>query len=151
VSTTPLLIGPAQIAALQDLRRRAAARPVHMPDLLALVETPEGKRQHMELMDEQTVDLPFGFLVTFSIETGHPLPAGVARHMSMSSMRRGAAPTPDAVLIVAHHLGFVGDLSDSVIWLEDLQRGPNGERATAVNLVQSLHVTNRGPDEVRTH
>jgi hypothetical protein len=129
---TPLLIGPAELAALAALRERAAERPVDMPRLMAVIETPEGKARHMAQMTEQSVDLPLGFGVTFSIETGHPI--GTCRHMSMSTRAPGRLPTPEAAMMVGHFLGFVGGLDACCgVWVETLEG-----HGRAVNIVQPL-------------
>jgi len=84
-------------------------------------------------MTEQSVELPFGFLVTLSIETGHP--GGDARHMSLSSPRAGRLPVPEALMMVGHELGFVGDYKAwDRIWLEDLQG--HGKAVNAVQLIK---------------
>jgi len=138
---TPLIIGAAQKAALAGLRTKAATEPpIDMRGLAEWLKDPAHKRAHMKHMDELTVEIPIGFLVTFSIEVGHP--AGAARHMSMSSPVRGRTPTPEAVWMVAEELGFTGSIEQCTIWLEDLQRGPrHDDRAKAVNVVQLLATT----------
>lgn len=136
MAATPLIIGQSQIAALAALRTLAARNPVDMPALMRRIETPEGKEAHMRQMDAQTIDIPLGFLVTFSIETVH---GSVCRHMSMSSPRRGKVPTPEAVWMVAEQLGFVGGFEACARWPEELQRSP-GDRQVAINLVQPLAV-----------
>jgi len=135
VSFAPLIIGEHQKAALADLRRVAAEHPIDMPNLMQRIKTPDGKRVHMDQMNDQTIDLPTTYLVTFSIENGHPI--GTCRHMSMSSTRKGRAPSPEAIWIVAEELGFIGGLSACEVWSEDLQRG--AERAIAINVVQSIN------------
>jgi beta-phosphoglucomutase-like phosphatase (HAD superfamily) len=62
--------------------------------------------------------------------------------MSISSVRRGRVPTPEAAWMVAEELGFEGDLRQCVVWLEDLQRG--AERAKAVNVVQFINTMAQG-------
>jgi hypothetical protein len=138
-----LIVGASQVAALAALRLLAAKSPVAMPPLMERLKTPEGKRAHMAQMDVQTVEIPLGFLVTFSIETGHG--AGTCRHMSMSSPKRGRLPAPEALWMVAEHLGFVGGLEACTHWIEDLQRG-SGDRQQVVNLVQPIDVVNAGAD-----
>ena len=128
---TPLLLGPDECAALQELRELAAATPVDMPPLLQRLKTGEGKAAHMRQMNAQSIEIPVGYLVTFSIETGHP--AGVCRHMSMSSPVEGRVPIPEAVWMVAEELGFSGSLEACAVWLEDLQG-----HGKAVNVVQPL-------------
>jgi|SRR5215831_14620768 len=139
---TPLIIGEAQKRDLEELRKRAAAAPIDMPPLIEALKTPEGKRRHMDRMNELTIDIPLAFKVTFSIEVNHP--CGTCRHMSMSVDRRGRTPSPEAVWMVAKELGFTGDhdmekgpvFGNSTYWLEDLLRGT--EKHQAVNLVQPI-------------
>ena len=133
---TPLIIGEAQIRALAKLRQVASDNPLNMPAVVERLKTPQGKEAHMRQMDDQSVQIPIGFLVTFSIEVGHPI--GTCRHMSMSSPRAGRLPTQEAVWMVAEHLGFVTGVEACRIWLEDLQRDAAGRKAQAVNLVQPL-------------
>jgi hypothetical protein len=131
---TPFIIGPNERAALADLRDRAAIHPVDMPTLMKAIKTPAGKAAHMAQMNEQTVEIPINFLVTFSIENGHP--SGTCRHMSMSSGAIGRAPTPGAAWMVAEELGFIGSLDYCHVYIEDLQRGDG--RRHAINIVQPL-------------
>lgn len=131
---TPLILGSVQRAALQELRTRAAAVPVHMSDLLERLKTPEGHKAHRRQMTAQSVEIPADFLVTFSIETGHPI--GTCRHMSMSVGRKGRVPHPAAVWMVAEELGFAGELAACTTWPEELQ----GD-GVAINVVQPLAVT----------
>src|SRR5262245_25719112 len=128
---TPLLVGPKERVALQQLRQFAASRPVQMVGLLERLKKPKEKRRHMARMTEQTIDIPLAYAVTFSIELGHP--CGAARHMSMSVKRDGRLPRPEAVWMVAEELGFVGALDQCTVWLEELQG-----HGQAVNVVQPL-------------
>jgi hypothetical protein len=75
-----------------------------------------------------------GFLLTYSVELGHP--AGIARHMSMSSPAKGRLPTPEAVWMICQELGYVGSLAQCLVWIEDLERGQ--EREKAINVVQPI-------------
>lgn len=125
-----LLIGPDQIAALQQLREAAAAAPVDMTGLLARLKTPAGKNRHRAQMTKQSVELPIGFLVCFSIETGHPN-GGVARHLSVSL--EGRLPHPLAVWVIAQELGFTGELTDCAVWPEVLEG-----HGHAVNVAQRI-------------
>lgn len=133
---TPLVIGEDERSARAKLRDHAALHPVEMQGLFERLQSPAHKRLHMDQMNRQSVQLPFGFWVTYSIETGHPI--GTCRHMSMSSPARGRAPTPEAIDMVAEILGFVGGYRLCTCWLEDLQRG--NAKQQAVNLVQPLTV-----------
>ena len=132
MTPTPLLIGPAELAALAALRERAAARPVDMPRLTEDIKTTAGKARHKAQMTAQSVSIPLDFLVTFSIETDHPI--GTCRHMSMSTGKTGRVPSPEAAWLVAGTLGFVGSLDDCCgVWVEEL-----AGHGKAINLVQPL-------------
>ena len=131
---TPLIITDVVTRQLEELRSLAAAHPVDMPELVERLKNPEGKATHRKQMSAQTVFVPASFDVTFSIERGHP--CGICRHMSMSSRLENRMPTPSAVWMIAEKLGFVGDLRDCTVWLEELDRIPG--RAKAVNVVQPI-------------
>ena len=133
---TPLMFGDAERKALRALRELAAKCPVDMPTLVQRIKTREGKRSHMDQMNAQTVTIPMGFLVTFSIENGQP--AGPCRHMSMSSPAKGRAPSLEAVWMIAEELGFSGGLAACLVYPEELQRGET--REVAINLVQPVSV-----------
>lgn len=134
--TRALILGPVQAAALHELRVRAAARPVNMPIVAVQLNSASGKAAHMAHMTAQSVELPVGFLVTFSVETGHPV--GACRHMSISvdTAAEGKLPHPAAIWGVAKELGFTGGLTDCKVWLEQL-----AGHIQAVNLVQSIDWT----------
>jgi hypothetical protein len=133
---TMLVIGERERESLGALRMRAAAAIVEMQGLPARLATPEGKRAHQEQMNAQSAVLPVGYIVTFSIERGHP--CGVCRHLSMSTSAPDRVPRPEALWMVAEILGFCGGLEACVVWDEELQRGP--ARAIAINVVQPIAV-----------
>lgn len=133
----PLAFGEPQRAALRELRELAARHPIDILKLMEVINTPAGKRKHMDQMTEQSVEIPFGYLVAFSIEERHP--CGTCRHMSMSSAKKGRVPTPEAVWMIAEELGFNGGLSACAVWNEDLQRGKD-QRNVAINVVQPISV-----------
>jgi hypothetical protein len=114
---TALIIDAWHKTRLEALRALAEDNPVDMKTLTAQLETPEGKARHMEHMSGQTLAIPAAFLVTFSIETGHP--CGTCRHMSMSVQTEGRLPNEYAVWMVAELLGFTGDISECVGWIEN--------------------------------
>ena len=132
---TPLIMGEFETAKLHALRELAVQHPVQMVGLLERIGTPAGKRQHMAQMDRQSVEIPVGFLVTFSVEIGHP-GGTTCRHMSMSSPVHGRVPSPEAVQWVCSELGFTGPLDDGThtVWIEELKQG------RAVNVVQPIAV-----------
>lgn len=126
------LFGDIQVKALHHLREVAEAAPVDMPGLMERLGTPEGKSRHMDQMNFQTVEIPVDYLVTFSIEHGHPI--GPCRHMSIS--RPNGVPSPEEVWVCAVELGFTRSLSEcDHVWMEDLHRRG---RVRAVNVVQRV-------------
>ena len=126
---TPLMIGPCESASLHALRKRANRHPVDASTLAARLATPDGKAKHRRQMTAQSVRIPLAYLVTFSIETGHP--KGTFRHMSISVQREGRVPSPEGVWIVAQALGFTGTLDDCIAYLEKLEG-----HGDAVNVLQ---------------
>jgi hypothetical protein len=130
---TVLVIGPEELADIQALCRLAAENPVDVRQLMAAIDQPGVKAAHMRNMSAQTIPIPSNFLVTFSIESGHP--AGTCRHMSMSVGRAGRAPSPHAVWMVAEAFGFVGGLDNCAVWKEELKG-----HDFAINVLQPLNV-----------
>jgi hypothetical protein len=131
--STPLMLGPNERAALDSLRELANTRPVDMTVLVEALKHKAGKAAHMLQMTAQTIDIPLDFMVTFSIETGHPI--GTCRHMSMSVGKKGRVPHPHAIWMVAEVLGFIDELDTCRCWLEDLQG-----HGQAVNVVQPVSI-----------
>lgn len=130
--STPLMIGPNEREALDNLRKLANEHPVDMRTLTERLKTPDGKAAHKKQMTAQSVAIPADFLVTFSIEIGHPI--GTCRHMSMSVGKQERVPSPQGAWMVAEQLGFVGGLESCVHWLEDLQG-----HGRAINVVQPVN------------
>jgi len=118
----------AQIKALIEL---AEANPVEIRGLLARIKGDEGKAHHMAQMSRQSIDIPLMYVVTYSIEVGHP--CGKCRHMSMSVQREGRIPNEIGIWVVAQEFGFWGtSLRDCVgVWTEDLKG-----HGKAINIVQ---------------
>jgi hypothetical protein len=130
---TALFVGPDERKALAALRDLAVANPVEVRGLMKRIKTPDGKAAHMRQMGAQSLVLPVAFIVTFSIETGHPV--GVCRHMSISVPHAERVPHPAAAWMVAEALGFEGGLESCTVWPEDLAQGK------AVNIVQPVTLT----------
>ena len=128
---TPLMIGAAEREALALLRGLAAEHPVDMTTLTARLKTFDGKQAHMNQMTRQSVAIPLDFLVTFSIETGHPV--GTCRHMSMSVGKVGRIPNAHALWMIADLLGFTDNLDACTVWREELQG-----HGVAINVVQPI-------------
>lgn len=72
--------------------------------------------------------IPVGYLVAFTIEQ-HP--GGWARHISVSSEKRGTVPHPTVVEMVMEEFGMQKKLSECTIYLEDI-----GRDHQAVNVVE---------------
>lgn len=129
---TPLILGIQEKSVLQALKLKAGETPIDIQELTQTIHDPAVKARHMRQMTEQTVKISFGFLITFSFEMGHP--AGAARHLSLSSPKEGRIPTPEALMMIAGELGFVGDYTTwDKVWVEDLQG-----HGRAINAVQVL-------------
>lgn len=135
MKSAPLIIGLDTVAKLRDLRERAAKKPVDVVAAMEAIKTPAGKAKLQTQMDGLSVEIPgpYPFMVTFSIETNQP--CGPCRHMSMSVMRKGRVPHPEAVWMIAEELGFSGGLGACATYPE---HAPDGQ--TAINVVQPLAV-----------
>jgi hypothetical protein len=132
-----LIIGEEEREAMRKLRELAAEHPIEMQSLVKKLKDPAHKRRHMEQMTRQSIQLPVDFMLTYSIEHGHP--AGTCRHMSLSVSRDGRVPNEHAVWMVADELGFVGGLEACMCWQEDLLG-----HGKAINVVQPVSYTGGG-------
>jgi hypothetical protein len=129
---TPLIIDEEVRSQIKACVELAAANPVDMPRLMKLIKDPVKKAHHMAQMTRQTVKIPLAYMVTFSIEHGHP--CGPCRHMSMSVNREGRLPNEIGLWMIAQEFGFWGDLRDcDAIFPEDLQG-----HGHAINIVQRI-------------
>ena len=129
----PLIIDENGRRLITDLCARAAAAPVAMDELTKLMETPGGAEKHMARMTAQTIELPVGFVVTYSVETGHP--AGTVRHLSVSVDADDRLPSRHAVVMIAEEFGFAGGFTDWFIWREQF-----ANRGVAINVAQPLYL-----------
>lgn len=143
MSKSPLIIGATQRAGLHKLRQVAAENPIPMQQRAKQIETAAGRAAHIKQMSALSLALPMTYFVTFTIEDHHPLKAGMVRHLSMSSSRRGKTPTPEAVWMVAEELGFVGSLQQCHVWIEDCasDQGNGTGNDKAVNVVQQIGIS----------
>lgn len=130
---TILMLREQEKMSIAALRELASGNPVDINWLKIWIGDPDIKAAHLAQMTAQTIQIPADFMVTFSVETGHP--AGVCRHMSMSVGKAGRVPSPQGVWMVAEEFGFVGSLEECTVWKEDL----NGH-GIAINVVQPLAV-----------
>lgn len=129
--STPLILDDSVREQIRNLCEFAFAQPVSMPELMTRIKTPEGKFAHVQQMTRQTMSIPLAFLVTFSIEDGHP--CGSCRHLSMSVQREGRVPHPAALWIIAQEFGFWGELEKCSVWKENLTG-----HGDAINIVQPV-------------
>lgn len=128
-----LLLGVAEKHALKDLRARAEAFPVDMLEVKELLKTPDGAQQHFQHMKAYTVEIPHGFVVTFTIEDRHPM--GRVRHLSVSVRQVGRVASVPAIQMLAEELGFWGRIPEEAyhVWPEEIGNG-----SKAINLVQQM-------------
>jgi hypothetical protein len=130
---TPLVIDEEVRSQIKACVELAAANPVYMPTLAERLKDPLKKEHHMAQMNRQSVKIPFAYLVTFSIEHGHP--CGECRHMSMSVQRQGRIPSPLGLWMIAQEFGFWGSLEQcDGVWEENLQG-----HGKAINIVQRVN------------
>lgn len=120
------MLGPIERQRLATLRDAAEKMPVDMTTLPHRLATREGKAAHVQHMTEQSLIIPDGIGVTFSIETGHP--GGSARHISVTA--KGKIPPLQIVMIIAYELGFEQRKVDALYREELIGKGE------AINLVQ---------------
>lgn len=126
-----LVIGAAEIAAIETLRVRAESSPIPVEDIIALTRHEEGRARHRARMSTLSIGLPIGFIATYSLEQGHP--CGDVRHLSVSIDVPERCPSPAAVWMIAEHFGFVRGLEACLVWTERFDR-----RGLAVNVVQQV-------------
>jgi hypothetical protein len=82
-----------------------------------------------------TIDIPFGFTVTYTIEEQ---PQGWTRHLSVAADRSGRAPHPAAVEMLMREFGFraAGVRQIEILWMEAI-----GNDRQAVNLVEYIEAS----------
>jgi hypothetical protein len=104
------------IAALKALREKAEANPLTEQDMRAMMERVQaGDFEPHQRLRDQTISLPYGYTVTFTVEWQ---PIGICRHVSMAS-RPHRMPIPAAMDMMIEHLGFKeGNARDT--WAEHL-------------------------------
>jgi hypothetical protein len=123
------MLGPIERQRLVTLRLAAEKAPVDMTTLPHRLATREGKAAHVQQMTEQSLTIPDGIGITFSIETGHPNGRS-ARHVSITA--KGRLPPQQVALIIAWELGFDQRPMD-MTWREELIG-----KGEAINLAQLI-------------
>lgn len=109
---TGMLIDQELRQKLLDLGKRAMENPVDIRKVIVDVQTPMGKTLHSAQMAVQSLEIPFGYRVVFSVEHGQPI--GPTRHMSLFVERQGRIPNQFAIWMLAEMLGFWGPTIQSV-------------------------------------
>lgn len=102
--STPFLIDDATITRLRDLKSIAEANPVSEQDMRRIIQqVSDGIFAPDPRNTEQTITLPFGYTLTFTVEWQ---PVGMCRHVSMASPAKQRIPVDAAMNMVMPHLGF---------------------------------------------
>lgn len=134
--STPFVMTPEIQAQLADLRILAESEERKLPvSLLKLYsrgfdpDDPKTRTKSLYPLD-QTLELPLGWKVTFSVEEQ---PFGWARHMSMSAPAKGRVPHPVAVEWTMQALGFHRPLDACFIYPEKYDNG-----RTAINIIEPV-------------
>lgn len=135
--TALLVFGPDEHVQVNVLRALAEKSPVDVFTLAERMKSAEESLKHRAQMQAQTITIPRGFTVTFSVEVGHPV--GVCRHMSMAAPDAGRLPAMPALWLVAEALGFVDGLWACTVWKEEISAG-----GFAVNIVQPYALARPG-------
>jgi len=117
-----LLIGPTERAALDELSARAAASSTDYATMERMAAASAAGRSTGELNRALTVDLPFGYTVTFTHEEHKP--GVMCRHASIGLRTRpDRGPTPEAAQMILDVLGFRNKIGAMASWLETLKDG----------------------------
>jgi hypothetical protein len=102
---TPFMLDDQAVADLHALRTKAEARPYTEQDMRAMMEMLQaGHFEPPQRNIDQTITLPFGYTVTFTIEWQ---PMGQCRHVSMASPRANRIPIEAAMDMILPALGFI--------------------------------------------
>lgn len=120
-------------AVLKKLVDHAATRPTTYEDALRLSKTPMGADKENPLNDDVTVEIPDGYMITYTEE--YQRPDVRCRHMSVSVKdgRPGTGPSPEAVAAICQMIGFKNHLHECVVYVGTLP----GERL-CINVVEPL-------------
>lgn len=101
---TPFMIDDEAAAKLRALKETAEAHPFTEQDMRAIMDRMRAGHFEPDPRNAaQTIELPFGYTVTFTIEWQ---PMGLCRHVSMASPRAGRMPIEMAMQMLIPYLGF---------------------------------------------
>jgi hypothetical protein len=128
---TVLIIGEDERALIAELRAVVEARePMTAADLLAVAAA--DIEAFRDAMNMQSVDIPIGYVATYSIEVQpNAPPPGICRHISISVDRPGKLPHPAAVDMILEAFGMQPIAKSSKVWIEDICPGQK-----AINVLQ---------------
>lgn len=136
---TPFLIDAATKQRLHRLRQLAELNPFNEKFFEDAARAGNDKddpnsrtETHVLIMNDFTMELPFGYTVTFTIEA---LKTGRQRHLSMASPIAGRIPLPEAIQMVADELGFEQPMKEWTTYMEEFKPGHH-----AVNVVETIDV-----------
>lgn len=112
-----MILGPAEIQRLSELRVYAETHPLSMDDMLDCMNNPELSPGNDPLFQ---CAIPFGFKIVFTTEQHEP---GIVRHLSMSIDAPNKLPDVAAVIGIMKALGFRSELENCKIKIEDIGDG----------------------------
>lgn len=129
-----VIIGPEEMKLIEQAVVKARANPITLEMLKALqhdipdnrVLKLEDRKESFKRPESQHVVFPGGFRAAISFEQQ---PAGLVRHLSVSSPTQGRIPNEPAVRMIAEAFGFT--LPAQRMWLEEFEPGHH-----AINLVE---------------
>lgn len=121
-----VVIGPEEMKLIEQAVAKARANPIPLETLAALqhdipdksVLRLEDRKQPFKRPESQHVTFPGGFRASISFEQQ---PAGLVRHLSISSPTPGRVPNLPAVTMIAEAFGFW--LPPEKMWLEEFEPG----------------------------
>jgi hypothetical protein len=126
-----LVIGATQRAQIATLRALAADN-VMDPEAMKTAAAKD-IAAYRQMMTELSIELPDGFLVTYSHERQPDPTLGVVRHISISVERPNRTPHPAAVNMILAEFGMQPFDQSLGVWIEDVTATEK-----AINVVQRL-------------
>lgn len=123
-----LVVGAVQKEQIARLRALAAEN-VMDPEAMKTAAAKD-IAAYRQMMTELSIELPSGFLVTYSHERQ---PLGVVHHISISVDAPNRAPHPAAVNMILGYFGMQPFDQSLRVWIEDVSRTEK-----AINVVQRL-------------
>lgn len=144
----PLLIGEAEQQALVAAVERARKHPRSINEVMHTAGQIDQTTDVVTLADRkaalpkrapEVVALPVGYVAAISFEEQ---PAGMCMHVSMSTMKAGMIPRPEAMAMVLETIGVRADVPRRV-WIEEFEiDGKSG--GYAINVVAVMEPAQGG-------